>query len=290
MANRFLDNNYYKSPFVRRLKGSLKSLYSYIICDCDGTGIWNIDLAAASMYIGFDVSPEEFDEFFVKKGKAILVGDGKYFFPDFIEHQYPHGLNKNNPAHKNFISTLKKFDLINEDGFPKIERPFKAPLMGLKSHIGNGNGIGNGQGTGTGNSFGKSENLFDDKFLIGKMISVWVKKFPAYSPDPDHDSEALRKISDFMFKQHGIKNGYGNAAHEIMCLDTFEQIACVVETKPFWLNKPIKAIANNIQEFYNEIKNPIDGRKQSSSKTGNKPDLAKVQEAHARHYGGGKQG
>lgn len=115
MANRFLDTNYYKSPFVRSLKGELKSLYSFIICDCDGAGIWNLDLQAAEMYTGFRITQQEFEAAFVHKNKAVDIGGGKFFFPDFIEHQYPGGLHDNNKAHKNFILTLKKFNLIGDD-------------------------------------------------------------------------------------------------------------------------------------------------------------------------------
>ncbi len=109
MAIRFLDSNYYKSPFVRGLKGSLKSLYSFIICECDCAGIWHLDLQAASMYIGFEISQQEFDNHFVETGKAVYVAKNRFFFPDFIEHQYPKGLQANNPAHKNFISCFTKY-------------------------------------------------------------------------------------------------------------------------------------------------------------------------------------
>jgi hypothetical protein len=152
MANRFLDTNYYKSPFVRGLEGPLKSLYSFIICDCDGAGIWNMDLQAAAMYTGFQVTPREFEENFTAKGKAINLGGSKFFFPDFIEHQYPAGLQANNKAHKNFISTLKKFGLLDEDLKVKVEREGRGLEASLKaSHVmyrssnGNGQGIGNGK-------------------------------------------------------------------------------------------------------------------------------------------------
>ncbi len=51
MANRFLETNYYKSPFVRSLKGSIKGLYSFIICDCTPSGIWAKDLESVKRYI-----------------------------------------------------------------------------------------------------------------------------------------------------------------------------------------------------------------------------------------------
>ena len=141
MANRFLDTNYYKSPFVRGLKGALKSLYSFIICDCDGAGVWGLDLEVASLYIGFPITKQEFVENFVDTAKARDIGNNRYFFPDFIEHQYPQGLQDTNPAHKNFIITLQKFNLIDEN-LDVIE----APLKPLQSTTGNGNGNGNGNG------------------------------------------------------------------------------------------------------------------------------------------------
>lgn len=144
MANRFLDTNYYKSPFVRGLKGSLKSLYSFIICDCDHSGIWSYDLQAAGMYVGFEITPQEFEYHFVETGKAIHLGKMKFFFPDFIEHQYPKGLKKDNPATKRVIENLLKiealdtdFSLKNKDALKELHRP-----------TGIGYGIGSGKGSG----------------------------------------------------------------------------------------------------------------------------------------------
>lgn len=126
MAKRFIDTDFFKSPFVRSLKGPLKSLYSYIICDCSGAGIWTKDLEIASVYIGQNVSEDEW-KVFIDSGKAIDLKDGKFFFPDFIEHQYPKGLSDKNPAHNNFIIELKKYGLINE-----ALKVLPSPLKGTK--------------------------------------------------------------------------------------------------------------------------------------------------------------
>lgn len=114
MAKRYLDTGFFKSPYVRSLKGSLKSLYLFIVCDCDNSGIWVKDLQIASSYIDFPVTEKDF-EIFIKSGKAADLKNGKFFFPDFIEHQYPNGLNPHNPAHKKAISELKRYNLINEN-------------------------------------------------------------------------------------------------------------------------------------------------------------------------------
>lgn len=128
MAIRYLDTGFFKSPFLRGLEGSLKSLYLYIITDCDGAGIWVKDLDIANIYIDAKVTEKQFDECFIKTGKAVQVDTGKFFFPDFIEHQYPSGLSEKNPAHKNFILTLKKYDLVNKD----LTVKFKGSSKGLQ--------------------------------------------------------------------------------------------------------------------------------------------------------------
>ena len=84
MALRNIDTNFFKSPKVRGLKAPLKTLYLFIICDCSGAGIWIKDLEVASMYTGLKISETEFKEF-LSKVESIDLGDGKYFFPDFID-------------------------------------------------------------------------------------------------------------------------------------------------------------------------------------------------------------
>jgi hypothetical protein len=167
MANRFFDTNYYKSPFVRALKGSLKSLYSFIICDCDGAGVWNLDLQAAGLYTGYEISEEDFDNHFIKPGKAIHLGGLKFFFPDFIEHQYPKGLQANNKAHKNFIETLKKAGVLN----PDLSVKNKEALKELHRPTGLGIGLGNGNGQGNGHV---SASVFYDaeKEILGNQIEL----------------------------------------------------------------------------------------------------------------------
>lgn len=173
MANRFLETNYYKSPFVRGLKGSLKGLYSFIICDCTPSGIWALDIEAASLYIGFQITFEEFDDFFIKKGKAVDLGNGKYFFPDFIEHQYPKGLSGKNIAHNNIIPELKKLKLI-DDKNTVIKRLVNPPLI----HHERPKGIGNG------NVIGNYTNTLTSS-LVTDMVKIYQIKNPNYPINPE---------------------------------------------------------------------------------------------------------
>lgn len=127
MAYRFLDTSYFRSPFVRGLEAPLKSLYSYIITDCSGAGIWTADIPIASIYIGIQLDENRVREVFIDSGKAVDLLNGKWFFPDFIQHQHPKGLSEKNPAHSNIILELKKYNLIDEN-----LRVLEAPRKGLK--------------------------------------------------------------------------------------------------------------------------------------------------------------
>lgn len=95
--------------------------------------------------------------------------------------------------------------------------------------------------------------------LIPQMHSIWITSFPMYTQDKEFDFPALRAISDFIFKTANEKNGYGDSNKEIKVLNTFQLIADQVSKEPFWVNKPLASISKNIQEFYNKIKNPING-------------------------------
>lgn len=178
MAKRFIETGFFKSPFVRRLKAPLKTLYLFIICDCEGSGIWAKDLEIASFYIGYKVTEDDF-LLFVDAKKAVDLGNGKFFFPDFIEHQYPSGLQHENRAHKNFIEDLLKFNLLDDNLRPLID-----PSKGLLSPTGNGNGLGNGLGNGNTSEEKKVFELtlpfnspeFLEKWNLLKSEPKWRKK------------------------------------------------------------------------------------------------------------------
>jgi hypothetical protein len=160
MAIRFIDTNFYKSTFVRGLEGALKGLYGFIICDCSAAGIWGKDLEIASIYIGFKISESEFEKNFVAKGKAIFLGNGKYFFPDFIQHQYPKGLQKTNPAHQNIIAELLKYSLIDKESLKVLQ----SPLEGA---------ISNSKGNSNGNSESKSKETREEKISDVEIIELF---------------------------------------------------------------------------------------------------------------------
>lgn len=124
MAKRFIDTEFYRSPYVRSLKGAMKGLYSFIICDCSAAGIWTKDIPVAEVYTDLKITEKEFQDSFVKTGKCVDLSNGKFFFPDFIQHQYPNGLQEKNTAHINVIKELKKYHLVDEN-LKVLDSPFK---------------------------------------------------------------------------------------------------------------------------------------------------------------------
>lgn len=131
MPLRFIDTEFFKHPYVRGLKGPYKSLYIFIFCDCENSGIWSPDFEIASLFIDQKVDVSGAKKTF--DGKFIELENGKWFFPDFIQWQYPNGIQENNPAHKKIIKTLFQFNLIDSEF--KIITPLKdlqSPLQGSK--------------------------------------------------------------------------------------------------------------------------------------------------------------
>jgi len=86
----------------------------YVICECTNAGIWTLDTKIASAYLDQVFTEDDFITDFVKTGKALPLPGGRYFFRDFIIHQYPKGLTATNPAHKNIIIELRGLGLIDE--------------------------------------------------------------------------------------------------------------------------------------------------------------------------------
>ena len=132
-------------------------------------------------------------------------------------------------------------------------------------------------------NFGKSENLLNGATsLIAQMQDIWVNTFPHYSSDKSMDYPACKKIADFIFNQSGVTHGFGDTNHEITALNTFQLIADQVNREQWWVNKPLSMISNNIQKFYNEIKNPnVSAEKKSSAAT-----RASVNEAINKKFAG----
>lgn len=252
MAKRFTDTDKWKKPFIRSLDAPYKLLWFYILDDCNHAGIWEVDMEVASLRIGHQVTVKIALEKFGDRVQK--VSEAKWFLADFIFFQYGE-LNEKNRLHLSVIQILNKYAI----------KPLRSPLEGVKDKDKEQDKV---KDMDKDKVFGKSENLLNEKFLVPQMCKIWYQTFAAYTTDKWNDFEGMGKILQFISRQAGLKNIPG-PEEEIKILNTLQLIADEVGRDGFWVNKPIKSIANNIQEFYNKLKNPQQNGKQSATSAAN---------------------
>lgn len=192
MAKRFIDNGFFKDPFVRGLQGAYKGFYIYLFCDCSNGGIWNVELDVARLRCGI---PETETDEKIKKifsEKIIEVDNGnKWFLKNFLKVQHNGVLKRNNRAHTSAIEELLKFGLIHEfsEGEFSLKNEFKGLTRGLQDPMvkvkEEGSGLSNSPGNGKKKSnsfeteiyptFDDFWNEYDKKTGKEKCISLWTK-------------------------------------------------------------------------------------------------------------------
>lgn len=256
MAKRFTDTEKWKKPFIRSLQAPYKLLYLYILDDCDHAGIWQVDFDVAKIRIGEPSLIEDQAVLFFGEKIQILNGGEKWFIPAFIDFQYGE-LNPKNKVHESVLKIHSKLRI----------KPHASPLQGAKD-----------KDKEKDKDKDEDKETENGKFLIPQILQNWYQTFPTYTKSKTDDFPAVLRIINFMMQQHGIANmNEPQAAEKIK--GTFEAISEQVKQDQFWINKPIKSIANNIQEFYNKIKNPQNGAKKSTNLR------TEVQHAFDKRYG-----
>lgn len=289
MAKRFTDSLKYKKKFFRELPGPYKLLWDFLYHDCDNCGIWIVDFEIAQKYVGKDMPIDQATAlklFNADEERIIKIDKGeKWFLPGYIEFQYVQ-LSDKNRAHIPVIAALKKFDLINPDyTLIKKNKEDITPLQGAKDKAKEKD-----KDLDMDKDKAK-DNSPDEKFVVPLMCTRWYSVFPLYTKDKDSDYEAMGKIAAFMMRQAGEKD-VGDYQTQQKILNTLTQIAEQVIADQFWTNKPLKSIANHIQEFYNKIKNPINGKQQQGDSQGIRDKVAAIRNERRanRQQAGNKPG
>lgn len=181
-------------------------------------------------------------------------------------------LEKEVTKRKTFIN--KQSENGSKGGRPKKpkENPDQSQTETQKKPLGNGNGKGNGSGIGEGQ--GNLEGgAGEENFIVPQMCQLWYENFPTYTKDQEKDFDGMGKMLQFLFKQAPSPRDISDSDFQIKTLNTLQLIADQVNREPFWVNKPIKSIANHVQEFFNKIKNPIDAKQPNSSQRQQPEDL-----------------
>lgn len=272
MAKRMTDTEKWKKPFIKSLPTDLKLLFLYILDDCDHAGVWHVDLEVAEIRLGIKVDRAQAVE---KFGEKIVVFDdgSKWFLPDFISFQYGE-LTEKNRMHKPVMATLTKYNLMGHI----------SPLNGGKVQVQVKVQVKEQVQVQEEEKVKKEEEVIpevqNERLLVPAMCNIWYSEFPHYTRDMATDFPAMLKIADFIGKQAGVSDITAVDVREKV-VNTLGLIVKAVREDSFWVNKPLKSIANNVQEFYNQIKNPINDGKKSGPKAG-APLRSAVQEEFNR--------
>jgi len=179
MPKRFIDADIWGKAWHRRLSTEHKLILRYLFDSCDRAGFWEIDEEKMLFDMNL-VSPIQ-DPW--KPLKDITERAGWIWVTDFIEFQYPGGLQRNNRAHKGIIDALSK----QAQRFPEIlkEGAYKTLIRGYGIGIGIGKGIGKGESEGkvrhkAENDAGPYSDLFGEWWEVYPRHSDKRKAFDAY--------------------------------------------------------------------------------------------------------------
>lgn len=109
---RFTETQKWADPWFRELDPKLKLLFFWILDNCDGAGVIDVDIKLASFQIGI---PMGIDTLSGLGARITKLPSGKYFVPKFIGFQYGE-LSVDCKAHKPVFASLSKHSL---NGYPK---------------------------------------------------------------------------------------------------------------------------------------------------------------------------
>lgn len=109
MAKRFTSTEKWTDPWFRKLSPSFKTLWMFLLEQCDHAGIWKFDQDAFQYFIGCSFSKEEiFKALNDGKERVVSLNCGsKWLIQDFVTFQYGE-LSAGNRVHDSVISILKK--------------------------------------------------------------------------------------------------------------------------------------------------------------------------------------
>lgn len=133
MAKRYYDSEIWKKKWFQKITDVQRSLFLYMLANCDCAGIYEPDSIMLSFFIKTDDVQKEISEINTIKKQVEILPNGRFFIIDFIEFQYfntkDKHLNINNNAHKGVIKCLIKND-IDIKKYLAPNEPLMSPCLG----------------------------------------------------------------------------------------------------------------------------------------------------------------
>lgn len=221
MAKRFIEQNFFKDPFVRGLPSPLRGFYIYLILECNNGGLWDVEIDVARLRCGIpdSITDEQIIDCF--SDKIIQLDNGqKWFIKNFLKVQHKGEMNIKNKAHKNFISELQKYDILEEkeDGIFVLKEEKLSPLVSPLTVSGYGSKVMvkvKEEGKGKSNGKGKSEEIIKSDLIFPfnnpefkKHWGIWKdfkeKEFKFKYKTLQSEQAALLKLSELANQNESI--------------------------------------------------------------------------------------
>lgn len=118
--------------------------------------------------------------------------------------------------------------------------------------------------------------------LVPEMLKIYKKFFPGYRAAPDFDFKPLLKIAKFLLGQ--MEGGGSEIDRKQDILAVWQLLCQYLPNDKFWSQKPLKSIANNIQEIVTKAQDARNGNHAPGSNR--KVTGQHLSEAHAKLFGG----
>jgi hypothetical protein len=110
-VKRFTDTEKWNDPWFRRLPPELKCFWSFVLDNCDPSGVWKVDMELANFYIGGSLTEEIVMAAMPNRFKQL--DETRWFVPKFIRFQYGE-LREECRPHMAVIRFLKEHGLFKE--------------------------------------------------------------------------------------------------------------------------------------------------------------------------------
>jgi len=141
MGKRFIATEMWDDPEFIDIPAEAKTLWVYLFCKCDNSGVIKLSTRIANMVINGSIDIAKTIEILVTLGWVEVLSENKYFLPKFIQFQYGELTYECKP-HRQVFELLKKHSLFErvlkgfQKGIERVQDKDKDKDMDIKGGVG----------------------------------------------------------------------------------------------------------------------------------------------------------
>lgn len=123
---RFTETNKWRDPWYRKLSGPAKLLWQYLLDNCDNAGVIELDIEAATFFIGEPINEQHVREL---ESRLKPIQNGKLLIPKFVRFQFGE-LKPTSVIHRSIITLLRSHAV----PIAEVSNAVNGMPMGSQSH------------------------------------------------------------------------------------------------------------------------------------------------------------